>query len=306
MTAVALSAVNPVHFSEAIVASERWLSQGIAVSLSRLHGCNPEMFPRKLKALCETSFLEYCVSEHPSASIRAVLRPALAEIWESGELFRLCRYNLAHANLFLPLFSACLAALDASSAQRADIATLAGLAARYRKERLPFRTLDLLHGLYQLTGNEEYRRQLLVMAQYGCLGRLETPFDLDEHDDYALTHTIFYVTNFGKCRWPRSLAKVMAVESCLDIFSGHAEVENNLDLIGEYLLCRQMLSIRGARYREELELVLRAVEPDGFWPGPADLSEALRAIAEPHEQLFFEHYHTTLVVREALLREVSQ
>jgi len=289
------------HFSEALAASEKWLSGGVERWLRSLGDRSSKLYPRRLKALCEIAFLEYRAAQESSEPIRAALRPCLAALWQSGELLTLFRYNIIHANLFLPLCAATVAAIDTSAGACEDLQSLARLAARYRKERLPFRALDLLHGLYAVSGDEHFLRRVVDVAQYGCLGNIEYPHDVDLHDEYAITHTVFYVTDFGRREWPDSLASKEQVSAVLDILSARAERENNLDLIGEYALSRQMLGIRDGRFFREIDLLLRSGS-DGYWSGPADLAEALRDVTCAEERAFFEHYHTTIVVREALSR----
>jgi hypothetical protein len=289
------------HFSEALAASEKWLSSGATRWLQSLGDRSSKIYPRRLKALCEIGFLEYRASRHSSDRVRAALRPSLAALWRSGELLTLFRYNIVHANLFLPLCAATVAAIGVTADAWEDMLSVTRLAARHRKERLPFRTLDLLHGLYAVTGDEQYLRRAVDIAGYGCLGPVAYPHDVDVHDEYAVTHTIFYVTDFGRRDWPPSLASKQQVSAILDILSARAERENNLDLIGEYVLGRQMLDLREGRYFAEIDFLSRS-SGKGYWSGPADLAEALKDVTCGEERSFFEHYHTTIVVREALNR----
>lgn len=291
------------HLSGALAASEGWLARGVANHLAALAADRTELFPRKLKALCEIAFLEHCVTRQPSEPIGRALRRALRPLWEGGHLLTLWRYNLVHANLFLPLCAAATAALGRSVEVAADVRTLVELSLRHRKERLPFRSLDLLHGAYRVTGDANLFVRLERTAAQGCLGDLRFVQDFDLSDDYALTHTVFYLTDFGRRSWPASLAPPDLVEGILDVLSAQAEREHNLDLLAEYLLARQMLVLADGRADREAELLVVSATEEGYWPGPADLTEVLEDKgASPDEKIFFSHYHTTLVAREALLR----
>lgn len=291
------------HLSEALAASEGWLASGVARHLSALAEDRTDLFPRKLKALCEIAFLEHCVTHRPGRALGRALERVLGPLWSGGELLALWRFNLAHANLFLPLGAAAVAAFGGSAAVSADLRTLVELSLRHRKERLPFRSLDLLHGTFRLTGDEEFFVRLKRTAAGGCLGELRFVHDFDPSDDYALTHTVFYLTDFGRRPWPPDLAAADRIEGVLDMLSERAETEWNLDLLAEYLLARQMLGLAGGRAAREAELLAGSQHDDGYWPGPADLTEVLEEKgAMPDETIFFSHYHTTLVAREALLR----
>src|SRR4029077_890436 len=63
----------------------------------------------------------------------------------------------------------------------------------------------------------------------------------------------------------------------------------------------------GSRLDHEVGLLLRSWEPGRCWPGPADLSETLaKELCLEEERIFFENYHTTLLVREVLIRYQDQ
>src|SRR4029077_2866615 len=235
----------------------------------------PGLFPRRLKAFCEISFLEFCVTSRPSPVIREALAEIVSGSLSVSDLLSLTRHNIVHANLFLPILSACLCMGMVTEEQESDIGHLLHLVKRNSKERLPFRQIDLLHGLFCLTGDESLYAELVTIAKSGCLGPIFHCYDANSCDDYAVTHTIFYLTDFGRRRWPDSLTPAPLLESILDQLSWVAEADENLDLLAEYALCRQCLGFAGSRLDHEVGLLLRSWEPGRCWPGPADLSETL-------------------------------
>ncbi len=288
-----------------VAAAEAWLAAGIRASLGDLGDPAAGLYPRRLKALCETSFLEHCASARPSPALRAALRSALLAV-PARHLLSLLRHNLVHANLLLPILAAMKASRLLDTAELVDLDRLLPLCSRYSKERLPFRQLDLLHALARVSGRERHFRQIAAAARYGCLGRLRFAQDVDPRDDYAVTHTVLYATDFGRRLWPPRIADPRLVDEVLDRLSWQAERERNLDLLAEYALCRLCLARRSERLDEELTLLVSGFDARGCWPGPADLGPLLEREGLPAaEHDFFANYHTTLLVREVLLRALG-
>lgn len=283
-------------------AAEEWIAAGVRASLGDLGDPAASLYPRRLKALCEVSFLEFCAGSRPSPPIRAALRQTFLTL-PLPHLLSLLRHNLVHANLLLPILTAMKADRLLQAAEQSDLERLLLLCARYSKERLPFRQLDLLHGLHRISGRPAYLVELIAAARLGCLGRLRFPHDVDLRDDYAVTHTVLYATDFGRRRWPRTLAHPNLVEEVLDRLSWRAEAALNLDLLAEYALCRLCLGRLSPRLDEELDHLVARFDHGGFWRGPADLGPLLeREGLSLGQREFFENYHTTLLAREVLIR----
>lgn len=290
----------------AILAADEWLVSGLKSWFSGFSGVPGLMLIRKLKAICEIAFLEYVVSPVPSNPVRASLKPILRDLLQDPFFWSLARYEVEHANLFLPLIYAGFQAnpdLLEDPVRQRELDRLVDIMEQHAKERLPFRILDLYHGLYSLTGRKKYHKEILEIARFGCLGSIEQLHDIAPSDEYAITHTIFYVTDFGKYKWPSHLAPVSVIAQILDALADRAFRKDNLDLLGEYVLCRELLGISSARQEKEVAFLSREFDPKGFWRGPADLRGVLLKEGFVEEQMeFFENYHTTIVVQEALRR----
>lgn len=281
--------------------AEEWIANCIRSGYLELEGETSKRFFRKVKALCELSFLEYCVSNNPSKVLRAELSSHLVKMMESSKLLSLIRHNLEHSALFVPILIAYCEENSLSPEQAYDVETLVRLIYRHSKERLPFRQLDVLHGLYRLTGDHFFYEELLARAQFTSLGKPEYPFDISPQDDYAITHTIFYVTDFGRQPWPSCLPPTPVIEDILDSLSYVAETDENLDLLAEYAMCRQYLQCKGGRLDEELKILRSNQNGEGIWFGPADLSAKLASENfEKSQYCFYQNYHTSLLAKHVL------
>lgn len=282
-----------------------WLARHLPVHLGDpLHG-SPALRFRRLKAVCEIGFLEEAAGADPAgaAGPGSALDPVLARLRSHGRLLRLTLGNPAHANLFLPLLLAAWGrdrAEPGAATARVLGATVEWLSTRTR-ERLPFRRLDLLHAVHLATGHEAPLAELDRAAAHGCLGPRTDVSRVDPGDEYAVTHTVLYVTDFGRRSWPPGLADPAVVLDVLDLLSHDADATDNLDLLGEYAWCRACLGARSGRFHREIERLLEAQRDDGSVPGPVDLGPALERDGVPEEDRpFFTDYHTTLVARFAL------
>lgn len=287
--------------------STAWLAEGVSRSLTRPISAGLGDRPRILKALCEISFLEYDVTAVPSPTLRETIGPILKQQILTPSFLSLFYHNIVHANLFLPLALAAVRANEVPPHYLYDFSTLTGIALRHTKERLPFRMLDLLHGAYRLSGDKRYLNQMIDIGRFGCLGGLTDPLDSSASDNYAVTHTVFYLTDFGRLPWPEAVCDSGIVIKVLDHLSTPAEREGNCDLVGEYLLCRLMLGQRDRVMEEQVDYLQERAVDGTYWKGPADLGDALKkdGISEK-EMEFHENYHTTLVVLEALKRSLYE
>lgn len=287
---------------EALLRAEEWLLDGIRARLSHTIKEPGAVYFRSLKALCEIAYLEYCVLCTPSSRIQAALSPLLWELMHNPEFLSLVRHNTEHANLFIPLLTAALSTgMDYEKGLRHDLENLLYQSSRSTKEKLPFRHIDLLHGLYRLTGQTGYLKKIAHCAQFGCLGSEGQLSALSLSDEYAITHTIFYVCDFGRLEWQDSIMPVDKLEAVLATLADIAVDNNDNDILGEYLLCQQYIGVHEEHFLQNLRWLATRQDAAGFWSGPTKLATKLRDEGFAAEDMeFFEHYHTTIVVRATL------
>ena len=163
-------------------------------------------------------------------------------------------------------------------------------------ERLPFRHLDLLHTLDTAGIRHRLPRPADVLP-LSILAGDPTTVDVRETDAYALTHTLFYATDFGAKRmpWPSEQAAERTRE-LIDALLMIYRVRGNPDLVGELICCHACLHIHQTPELARAWAYLGAVQDaDGRVPGPpgAVVPEPLDDAESTRQWLT--SYHTTIV-----------
>lgn len=281
---------------------DAWLAAGVEETLYDALLENPSSL-RYLKAICEIAFFICVRPDTYSDRLVRASDKVLGSVWADGQLLCLTRHNLQHANLFLPLLFACRLRLNLTTRQLVDIQHVTRLAMAFTKERIPFRDLDLRYVYWKITGDVKAKDSMYDFASRGCLRELASPSLVSYDDDYAITHTIFYLTDFGADPWPvrAGIAQREAVDGILEALRIYPKNQKNLDLRGEFLLSRRYLRTEFSVVRTELQSIAAAQNAEGWWDGPVDLSAKLREEEIPANYWkFMLNYHTTLVCREAV------
>ena len=165
-------------------------------------------------------------------------------------------------------------------------------------ERTPASELDLIHSSRlagfpcPLDAGEVYARTLL---------RRRPPLQLLANDDvYGITHTVFFLTDFGR-EMPAVLRPDLdylaeAVPRLLDFYLW----KQNWDLAAELLLILKCAGLQAAdSFAEGWALLLAAQNDDGSYDGPVD-EEPQRADEDTTWAQFRDRYHTTLAVLLAI------
>jgi hypothetical protein len=165
-------------------------------------------------------------------------------------------------------------------------------------EQLPFRALELRLLLsyggfrHRLPSPEElFRRSMLSKPL--------NPLYVTDNDAYAITHTLFFLSDFGRhpiavFSRPGARHAFWVVEHLLGMYVQR----KNWDLVGELLLsCRCLRRTTSELYHLGWQGLSGAQLPDGAVPGPhydPRRAEALEG-EKKQDHLFEGCYHTTLV-----------
>ncbi|MFF8785803.1 DUF6895 family protein [Streptomyces sp. NPDC015125] len=173
-------------------------------------------------------------------------------------------------------------------------------------ERIPYRQLDLLHTL-ELCGVYHTLPTVDDVLPFTLLCNGPNVAKLTDRDIYAITHTIFYATDFGlrEPRWPRDFdpgAAVELLEALLVLTLG----QENADLVGELLCCLLCLGVRDSQEaRRAWEFLAAAQEADGRVNGPPGVVHPELAHGDDAYGHWATGYHTTIVAALAALLERS-
>ena len=169
-------------------------------------------------------------------------------------------------------------------------------------ERIPYRQLDLLHTL-QLCGIEHTLPALDDVLPFTLLCNSPNVIKLTDGDIYAITHTIFYATDFGLRvpRWPRGFDPGDTVE-LLEALLVLTRSRANADLVGELLCCLLCLGVRDSGEADLAWRFLASVqEADGRVNGPPGIVHPQLAEGDNEYQHWATGYHTTIVAALAAL-----
>jgi hypothetical protein len=167
----------------------------------------------------------------------------------------------------------------------------------------PFRRMDMCYCLRSAGVNylhpdlqELYRSTLL--AQKPFLPGLELP------DMYAITHTVFYLTDMiglssGELSVALPVEELNRIRKIARVLLGMCLRSANLDILGELLLCAAQLEDTPT-YAMNMawQRIAAAQHESGFVPGPEFSYKALAQLASEDEKrsyIFEKNYHTTLV-----------
>jgi hypothetical protein len=122
---------------------------------------------------------------------------------------------------------------------------------------------------------------------------------LTDTDVYAITHTLFYLTDFGRCSAPMLAGEHLSmVRWMIETLLGLYLRRKHWDLVGELLLNCLCLDWRPEIIFETAwEMLLKFQLSDGSMPGPRFSEEQVSKIeGEQKIQYCFEqNYHTTIV-----------
>ncbi|MFL5693849.1 MAG: DUF6895 family protein [Ktedonobacteraceae bacterium] len=122
---------------------------------------------------------------------------------------------------------------------------------------------------------------------------------LTDTDVYAITHTLFYLTDFGRCSAPMLDGEhISTVRWIIETLLGLYLRRKHWDLVGELLLnCLCIDWHPEIIFETAWETLLKFQLPDGSMPGPRFSEEqASKKEGEQKIQYCFEqNYHTTLV-----------
>ncbi|HQI82797.1 MAG TPA: hypothetical protein PLR71_14720, partial [Deltaproteobacteria bacterium] len=165
-------------------------------------------------------------------------------------------------------------------------------------ERIPYRLLDLLHFL-SLGGFDHDGPSPEDVFRFTILSGDPNIVEMGDSDVYAVTHTVFYLTDFGfrSSTWSGSFDMDRAV-SLVGALLRHYTHLRNADLSAELIATSICL---GASHSEDVRHAWRFLheiqEPDGRVPGPPGVIDETMTAADFGADYcsWKTSYHTTLV-----------
>lgn len=166
-----------------------------------------------------------------------------------------------------------------------------------------WRRLDLLTALSRI--GMEHGEDIKSVVGRTWLGARPEPWMLSDGAAYSVTHTIFYVTDFG--RSPRALPEQYSeyLGRWVPAWLTHYGRVDNLDLFSEFLMVRRCLG--QANPERWCDLLLGRQASDGAIPGPQHGGQLLMiGETDNRQRAFFQDYHTTLVTLMAAAMSIPR
>lgn len=279
-----------------------WIESNLGQFDPLADGSRPD--PLRSKALAELAFLSDCWRR---ARPRAWERPRrilsfVADIWRRAAYQDLVVRNPESLQLYVLIYNSLLqSGFDVfESAETIQHVVDAGYATAV--EAVPFRLMDFRH----ILDNAGIRHSLPPMRELferTMLARRPPLHYLTSPDVYCLTHTIFYLTDFGFTPPDRIDAVELAsfrdaVEQLLGLYARLRD----WDLTAELLVCAQCLRADPTMLQlAAWQGLARAQLEDGSVPAPRYDPDGAEARRSPDRYAFEHNYHTTLVSALAAL-----
>lgn len=213
----------------------------------------------------------------------------------------------------LLLYAGTYAALRLCGREDEDLrhALVATVDGRYATsfERVPYRHLDLLHTL-ELAGIASPAPDYAQVLPMTLLVADPNVWELSVSDLYAITHAVFYVTDFGQreVAWPAGTTTAGVADlllACLAV----ARAREDADLVGELLMCLTCVRAPESAFERSARAWLRSwQEPNGRLEGPPGVIPRRLTEADADWGSWATAYHTTIVgaLEDLLFRTVPR
>ena len=169
-------------------------------------------------------------------------------------------------------------------------------------ERIPYRYLDMLH-TFELAGIPSGGPSLQEVMPLTLLASNPNTLELSRGDMYALTHAVFYASDFGQrpVPWPAGTDAQQVtrmLEGCLALTLSQSDA----DLVGEMLMSLQCIGAAPSCVQDEADEWLDSwQEVTGRLEGPQGILPPDLAMANPEWRDWATAYHTTIVAVLAML-----
>ncbi len=129
---------------------------------------------------------------------------------------------------------------------------------------------------------------------------LPEPWTVTDKNAYALTHEVFYVTDFGRKASALGEKVHRYLELWLPTWVEYYRMQPNWDLVAEFIMVAECLG-RFSWPEEPILWLVQSQNEDGHIPGPKGAgSQLIRKGTSEEETRFLSNYHTTLVACMAL------
>ena len=287
----------------ALARADRWLYEQGRIALRRICDTSADAVLRSVKARTEIVFWWRYVSPDLNSRYNVALLTQM-ERNDLGFLLSIFRHNPELSSLFFALFFPLKGRL--TELEQHDVNLLADYLLSYPRERTLFRTLDHCHSTSLFFGEKWPGDTARSLLRESCLPLSGNILIQDEDLSYAVTHTFFYATDFGKDLTLLGEFPDAPFAEFLGYLARTAIAAGDTDILSELLLCLMFIGETRSIDADALDYLIASQSGQGFWPATRAVVDAVQADGMPDEQVtFFAHYHTTMLARDVLARQLS-
>ena len=287
-----------IHSWEWILARERLFSIESHRSTKRIL--------ELLKPIGELALLSRYISDNSSGTLKASADRIMMFCWQEmdeGDLLRRVLAVRPDLLIFSTLYGTFYRSGLSNEELHEQIKKMRFTPSYFNVDLPAWRRLDLLHGMFAIGLAKE--GDLKVAFNSTWLAGCYEPWTLSEATAYGLTHTIFYMTDYGAVEGLLPEAVLTYLKQWLAVWENNYIDEGNLDLAAEMVMCRRCIGdISGAN--KFCNSSLANLLEDGAVPGP-ELGAVglLFGEEDPLKSVFYQNYHTTLVACMASFMQSS-
>jgi hypothetical protein len=173
----------------------------------------------------------------------------------------------------------------------AHLQSLARIAAVAAIEFPAWRALDIATSLNAL--NVAHNWSVAEEFESSWLAKTPEPWGLSEASAYSLTHTVFYLTDFGANVAGLPLRHIRYLQRWVPVWQQYYSRSANMDLLSEMIMVGRCIVLEESA--SSWQTIQDTQDPSGAIPSPLakDWTDSLAGDAAKRH--FFSNYHTTLV-----------
>jgi hypothetical protein len=217
------------------------------------------------------------------------------EIWQRPDFSRLVTAHPSYAQRYGLIYGALAPAGIAGGSHRAILTKLAADGYLTPHGKSPYLRLETRY-YADLAGVGHEFESYAELCASGILAKLEAPLAITENDAYEITHTIFYLSDFGGSDAALAHDDRERVHRMVCLLTDLFAQRNHWDLVGELLLAQGCLGkdpvhtpsgLAGIQRLQEIQLPNGAISGSSIEPSAGASATTV--------EFFRKAYHTTLV-----------
>ncbi len=164
-------------------------------------------------------------------------------------------------------------------------------------EIIPYRKMDFENSLQLassfISKKTDYITALSSLSKESILNSTLDIINFSEQEEYALTHSIFYLTNFGE--YTVYIHNIDKIQNSINSLVVKNILINNMDLLGEYIICYCNLNIKSKICDLAFEKLISSQNNNGVTLSPKSNQNKELNINDNDIGFVRRNYHTTLV-----------